>query len=279
MSRIKTVFESCKAQNRGALITFIMGGDPSIEVSQRVLDALPESGADIIEIGMPFTDPAADGLTIQRAGIRALAAGMTLRKTLQMVKNFRSKNDKTPIVLMGYVNPVFSYGYASFVQDAKAAGVDALIIVDLPPEEDLSLRVHAQKNKLDIIRLVTPTTDEERLSKVLDGAGGFLYYVSVTGVTGGAKASSDSLKPHLGMIRSKTKIPVVIGFGIKTPNDAQEMSKMADGVVVGSAIIEKIKDINVHAPDFEPVLGLVKSLSGALSDRSDIDSPVKSGTV
>lgn len=279
MSRIKSVFEACKAQNRAALVTFIMGGDPSFDVSQSVLNALPESGADIIEIGMPFTDPAADGLTIQQAGIRALGAGMTLRKTLQMVKNFRSKNNTTPIVLMGYVNPVFSYGYEPFAKDAKAAGVDALIIVDLPPEEDLPLRSHAEKVGLDIIRLLTPTTDEARLSKVLEGAGGFLYYVSVTGVTGGAKASPDSLRSHLDMIRSKTKIPVVVGFGIKTPKDAQEMSKLADGVVVGSAIVEKIKDIAANDPDLDPVLGLVRSLSGALSDFVDIDSGVKSGTV
>lgn len=279
MSRIKTVFESCKVQGRSALVTFIMGGDPNASVSQSVLDALPESGADIIEIGMPFTDPAADGLTIQQAGIRALNAGMTLRKTLEMVKNFRSKNNITPIVLMGYVNPVFSYGYEVFVRDAKNAGVDALIIVDLPPEEDMTMRIHAEKNGLDIIRLITPTTDEARLAKVLEGAGGFLYYVSVTGVTGGAKASPDSLKLHLDMIRSKTKIPVVVGFGIKTPNDAQEMSKLADGVVVGSAIVEKIKDIAVNDPNFDPVLGFVRSLSGALSDFADIDSGVKSGKV
>lgn len=265
MSRINTVFESLKVQGRSALVTFIMGGDPDLGSSQMILDALPKAGADVIEIGMPFTDPAADGLTIQQAGLRALNSGATLSKVLGMVRDFRKTNDATPIVLMGYVNPIFSYGYERFVRDASDAGVDALIIVDLPPEEDSDLRELAQNYKIDMIRLITPTTDEARLETVLNGAGGFLYYVSVAGVTGGAKASPDSLKTHVDMVRSKTQIPVVIGFGIKTPKDAQEMAKLADGVVVGSAIVEKIKEINVNQPDIDPVTGLVESLAGALT--------------
>lgn len=279
MSRIQATFDTVKSQNRAALVTFIMGGDPSIEVSQSILDALPGAGADIIEVGMPFTDPAADGLTIQRAGIRALEAGMTLRKTLEMVRNFRSKNDTTPIVLMGYANPVFSYGYEDFARDAAVAGVDGLIIVDLPPEEDSDLRVQAAKHGIEMIRLVTPTTDEMRLETVLDGAGGFLYYVSVTGVTGGAKADPDSLTSHLDMVRKKTNIPVVVGFGIKTPQDAAGMARVADGVVVGSAIVEKIKDIKLSAPDIDPVLGLVRGLSESLKNAQRLDSVKKSGTV
>lgn len=279
MSRLETTFASLSAQGRKALVTFIMAGDPDAKTSQSVLNGLPASGADIIEIGMPFTDPAADGLTIQQAGLRALAAGMNLRSVLSMVEAFRAQNNTTPIVLMGYVNPVFSYGFEAFARDAAKAGVDALIIVDLPPEEDAPLRFEAQKHGIDMIRLITPTTDAVRLERVLDGAGGFLYYVSVTGVTGSAKASPDSLRAHLEMIRGKARIPVVVGFGIKTPKDAQEMSKIADGVVVGSAIVEKIRDIKPHAPDYDPVFAYISTLSGALSACGDIDSGAKSGTV
>ncbi len=264
MSRIEQKFKSLKAQNKTALVTFIMAGDPDAEKSAKVLAGLPMAGADIIEIGMPFTDPAADGLTIQKAGIRALESGMTLSKTLDMVRGFRAGDDTTPIILMGYVNPVFSYGYDAFVKDALAAGVDGLIIVDLPPEEDSDLRRIAGAGGLAMIRLITPTTDEARLEKVLDGASGFLYYVSITGVTGTAKANHEALKPHLDMIRSKTDLPIAIGFGIKTPNDAQEMSKLGDGVVVGSAIVEKVKDINENDDSLDPVLTLVRDLSGAL---------------
>lgn len=279
MSRLENTFSSLSAQGRKALVTFMMAGDPDVKTSQSVLNGLPASGADIIEIGMPFTDPAADGLTIQQAGLRALAAGMNLRGVLRMVEAFRAQNDTTPIVLMGYVNPVFSYGYADFARDAAKAGVDALIIVDLPPEEDAPLRGEAAKRGIDMIRLITPTTDAARLERVLDGAGGFLYYVSVTGVTGAAKASPDSLRAHLEMILGKAKIPVVVGFGIKTPKDAQEMSKIADGVVVGSAIVEKIKDIKPDAPDYDSVFAYISALSGALSACGDIDSGAKSGTV
>ena len=262
MSRLKTRFEALKQENRTALVTFVMAGDPSLEGSAAVLAGLSDAGADVIEIGMPFTDPAADGLTIQHAGQRALKAGATMLTTLQMVRDFRQNNETTPIVLMGYVNPVFSYGYKKFITDAKEAGVDGLIIVDMPPEEDAPLRVLADEADIDMIRLITPTTDEERLKTVLSGASGFLYYVSITGVTGTAKADMGALKPHIDMIKSKTDLPVAIGFGIKTPEDARAMAALGDAVVVGSAIVDKVKD--VVDGDTSQVHELVSGLSSAL---------------
>lgn len=262
MSRIETTFQRLKEENRTALVTFIMAGDPSLEDSAKVLAGLPKAGADIIELGMPFTDPAADGLTIQKAGQRALAAGANMKTTLAMVTDFRQNNDSTPIILMGYANPIFSYGYERFTQDAKQAGVDGLIIVDLPPEEDGELHGFAGAQGIDMIRLTTPTTTGARLDKVLDGASGFLYYVSITGVTGTAKADLNALKPHLEEIKSKTDMPIAIGFGIKTPEDAKAMAALGDAVVVGSAIVEKIKD--VQGGDVSEVHTLVSNLSEAL---------------
>ena len=264
MSRIRSKFAELKAVNKTALVSFIMAGDPSIESSLAVLKALPSAGADIIEIGMPFTDPAADGLTIQNAGIRALNAGANMVNTLEMVRSFRKSNGHTPIILMGYANPIFIYGFEKFAEDASEAGVDGLIIVDLPPEEDTPLRQYTDKYGLDMIRLITPTTDAERLPVVLEGASGFLYYVSITGVTGTAKADVNVLKPHIDMIKSKTDLPIAIGFGIKTPKDASAMAKFGDAVVVGSAIVEKVKDIDDNGGSIEPVIDLVKSLSVAL---------------
>ena len=263
MNRIESKFAELKSSNETALVTFTMAGDPTIDSSLEVLKALPDAGADIIEIGMPFTDPAADGLTIQKAGIRALEAGANMINTLDMVRAFRKNNDDTPIILMGYVNPVFVYGYEKFSKDASEAGVDGLIIVDLPPEEDAPLREYTDKYGLDMIRLITPTTDEERLPVVLEGASGFLYYVSITGVTGTAKADINALKPHIEMIKSKSDLPIAIGFGIKTPEDALEMSSMADAVVVGSAIVYKVKDVN-NDETLNNVTDFVKSLSNAL---------------
>jgi len=267
MSRIETTFEALKKSERTALVTFIMAGDPDHENSLKVIKSLPESGADIIEIGMPFTDPAADGLTIQLAGQRALKNGANMKRTIEMVQDFRSGNDTTPIILMGYANPLYSYGLEQFAKDAALAGVDGLIIVDLPPEEDGELRGYTDAQGLDMIRLITPTTDEKRLEKVLDGASGFLYYVSITGVTGTAKADSESMKPHLDMIKSKTNLPIAIGFGIKTPNDAQEMSHLGDAVVVGSSIVDKIKDIGNNGEDISDVTTLVSFLSSVLGAR------------
>ncbi|PCJ97785.1 MAG: tryptophan synthase subunit alpha [Zetaproteobacteria bacterium] len=269
MSRIKKTFEVLKASGRKALVTFTMAGDPSIEDSLAVLKSLPEAGADLIEIGMPFTDPAADGLTIQHAGQRALKAGATMKTTLQMVRDFREGNDHTPIILMGYANPLYAYGLENFAKDAKKSGVDGLIIVDLPPEEDHELRQFTDALGLDMIRLVTPTTDEARLPVILNGASGFLYYVSITGVTGTKKADIATLKPHIDMIRGKTNLPIAIGFGIRTPNDAQEMSVLGDAVVVGSSIVEKVKDIGENGEGMARITDLVCAISSILGERPD----------
>ncbi len=240
MSRIEQRFASLKAEGRAALVTFIVAGDPDAEKSLQLLSALPDAGADIIELGMPFTDPMADGPAIQAADLRALANGMTLAKTLQMVRDFRAGNATTPIVLMGYYNPVYAYGAEKFAADAAAAGVDGLIIVDLPPEEDAELREPARRNGLDLIRLLTPTTVGERLNTVVEGASGFLYYVSVAGITGTKSADASAVAAQLKTIRAATDLPVVVGFGIRTPADVATMAAFADGVVVGSALVDEI---------------------------------------
>lgn len=257
MSRIETVFANL---DRPALITFIMAGDPDVQTSMDVLKSLPDAGADIIELGMPFTDPMADGPVIQMAGGRALNAGANMNQTLQMVRDFRTDNDTTPIVLMGYYNPVMQYGAEKFVNDAADAGVDGLIIVDLPPEEADETLKAAKAKGIDIIRLITPTTTNERLSKIIDGASGFLYYVSITGVTGAASADLNAIKPHIEEIKGQTDIPVAIGFGIKTPEDAKNMGELADAVVVGSSIVNTIAE----SRDISKVSGQVKGLAGAL---------------
>lgn len=262
MKRIEQKFKTVKSENRTALVTFIMAGDPSLGDSTKVLKSLPDAGADIIEIGMPFTDPAADGLTIQHAGQRALKAGANMRTTLQMVRDFRDTDDTTPIILMGYANPLYAYGLEQFAKDAKQAGVDGLIIVDLPPEEDQELRGFATAHEIDMIRLITPTTDKKRLESVLAGASGFLYYVSITGVTGTAKADLSALKPHVAQIKAQTDLPIAIGFGIKTPDDAKEMAQLGDAVVVGSAIVDLIKDMKCG--DASAVHDFVSDLSASL---------------
>ncbi len=268
MSRIEKTFQSLNKSGRKALVTFIMAGDPDADRSAAILKNLPQSGADIIEIGMPFTDPAADGLTIQHAGQRALKSGQNMIKTLAMVREFRGANDSTPIILMGYANPLYAYGLESFAKDAAEAGVDGLIIVDLPPEEDGLLREQAVKNGIDMIRLITPTTIGDRLDTVLDGASGFLYYVSITGVTGTATADVEALKPHIQDIKSKTDLPVAIGFGIKTPDDAKTMAALGDAVVVGSSIVDKVKDIAPDGTGHDKILGHVRALSDVLGARS-----------
>lgn len=237
MSRIETTFKNL---DRKALISFIMACDPSYDDSLAALQSLAENGADIIELGMPFTDPVADGPTIQKSGQRALAAGGSMTRTLEMVSTFRKDNTHTPIVLMGYANPIFTYGVEAFAKDANAAGVDGLIIVDLPPEESTDLAHALETTHIDLIRLITPTTDEARLKILLNGARGFLYYVSIVGITGAASANASTLKPHIDMIKNHTDLPVAIGFGIKTPADVQEMSAIADGVVVGSALVDAL---------------------------------------
>lgn len=263
MSRIEQTF---KALDRPALITFIMAGDPDAQKSLEVLKALPDAGADIIELGMPFTDPMADGPTIELAGGRALAGGQNMHKTLKMVTDFREGNNTTPIVLMGYYNPILQYGLESFANDAGKAGVDGLIIVDLPPEEADEALKTAKDQGLDIIRLLTPTTTRERLPKILDGASGFLYYVSITGVTGAASADLSAIKPHIDEIKTQTDLPIAIGFGIKTPEDARIFGEIGDAIVVGSSIVQTIVDQKEADPAAvsQAVSGQVQALAGAL---------------
>jgi tryptophan synthase alpha chain len=240
-TRIDTRFAELKAEGRAAFVTFVMAGDPDPATALEIVKALPKAGADIIEIGMPFTDPMADGPSIQAAGLRALQAGMTLRKTLQLVRDFRSSDNKTPIVLMGYYNPIYIYGVDKFLPDAKAAGVDGLIIVDLPPEEDAELCLPAIKAGLNFIRLATPTTDDKRLPAVLANTSGFVYYVSVTGITGSASADSSVVSTAVARIKRHTKLPVCVGFGIRTPEAAHDIARHANGAVVGTALIDALK--------------------------------------
>lgn len=238
--RIARRFESLRRQGRGGLVTFITAGDPDIETSEALLARLPDTGADIVELGMAFTDPMADGPAIQKASRRALAAGITVEKTLDMAARFRARDDDTPLVLMGYFNPVLAFGVERFVRHAADAGVDGLIVVDLPPEEDAELREPAKKAGLDVIRLATPTTDDARLPKVLNGASGFLYYVAVAGVTGSKSAMGDEVRSAVSRIRQKSELPVAVGFGIRTPAQAGEIAQGADAAVVGSAIVGEI---------------------------------------
>jgi tryptophan synthase alpha chain len=261
MSRIEKTFQNLK---RPALITFITAGDPDYAKSLSILKALPGAGADIIELGMPFTDPMADGPVIQAAGLRALEAGADMKQTLKMASEFRKENSTTPVVLMGYANPIFIYGVEKFVKDAGTAGVDGLIIVDLPPEEDEDLRTAAAKHNIDFIKLLTPTTNKERLPAVLKSASGFLYYVSVAGITGAKKADPAFIRPHIDEIRKHTKLPIAIGFGIKSPEDVKALASLGDGIVVGSAIVQTIAD-NGNSPDIaKSVAEQVSRLSKAL---------------
>lgn len=240
-SRLERRFAALKAEGRGGLITFTTAGDPDYDTAYNILKRLPEAGADVIELGMPFSDPMADGPSIQAAGLRALDAGMTLRKTLEMVRSFRADDDVTPIVLMGYYNPIYSYGVDAFVKDALGAGVDGLIIVDLPPEEDDELCEPAVAAGLHFIRLATPTTDDERLPKVLTNTSGFIYYVSIMGITGTTAASADAVRTAVTRLKSHTDLPVAVGFGIRTPEQAAEVAAVADAAVVGTAIVERVK--------------------------------------
>jgi tryptophan synthase alpha chain len=240
MSRIAKRFEELRAANRAAFVPFITAGDPDAETSLAILEELPAAGADIIEFGVPFSDPMADGPAIQASSVRALNAGMSVKKTLALVERFRMKDRTTPLVLMGYYNPIHAYGVERFARDAGAAGVDGLIVVDLGPEEDSVLRVPAAKLGLDIIRLATPTTDDKRLATVLNGAGGFLYYVSIAGVTGTKTFTQEDVKEAVERIRKVTNLPCAVGFGIRTPDQAQAIARLADGAVVGSSIVSRI---------------------------------------
>ena len=240
-TRIDTRFAELKKEGRAAFVTFVMCGDPDLATSLEIIKALPKAGADIIELGMPFTDPMADGPAIQAAGLRALKAGTTLKKTLQVVRDFRKDNDATPIVLMGYYNPIYIYGVDKFLVDAKSAGVDGLIIVDLPPEEDTELCIPAMKAGLNFIRLATPTTDDKRLPAVLANTSGFVYYVSITGITGSASADTTQVSAAVARIKRHTQLPVCVGFGIRTPDAARGIAQAANGAVVGSALIDVLR--------------------------------------
>ena len=257
MTRIDLKFAQLKKSGRKAFVAYVMAGDPNYEQCLRVVEGLPLAGVDIIELGLPFTDPMADGPTIQLAGQRALSAGMTLKKTLQMVRDFRLKDDSTPIVLMGYYNPIYSHGVNKFLEEAKSAGIDGMIVVDLPPEEDDELCIPAQKAGLNFIRLATPTTDSNRLPKVLTNTSGFVYYVSINGITGAAAAKPEDVAPEVARIKSSTDLPIIVGFGINTPENARTIASIADGVVVGSAIVSQIAE----GKSSETVLEFVKSLS------------------
>jgi tryptophan synthase alpha chain len=257
MTRIDTTFARLKAEGKKAFVAYIMGGDPDEATSLAVMQGLPAAGVDVIELGMPFTDPMADGPTIQTAGQRALEGGMTLDKVLAMVRAFRTGDQLTPIVLMGYYNPIYSRGVQRFVTEATGAGVDGLIIVDLPPEEDDELCIPAQKAGLNFIRLATPTTDDKRLPKVLQNTSGFVYYVSITGITGAAAAQAMDVAPEVARIKRSTDLPVIVGFGITTPDQSRAIAGVADGAVVGSAIV---KDIGAGVPVAE-VLARVKALA------------------
>ena len=239
--RIDRRFAALKKAGRAALVTFTMGGDPDHATSVAILKALPKAGADVIELGMPFTDPMADGPAIQAAGLRALKGGQTLKKTLAAVRDFRAGDDATPLVLMGYYNPIYIYGVERFLADAKAAGVDGLIVVDLPPEEDSELCLPAMKAGLNFIRLATPTTDEKRLPAVLTNTSGFVYYVSITGITGAAAPDTGKVAAAVTRIKRHTALPVCVGFGVRTAAHARAIAEGADGVVVGSALVEAVR--------------------------------------
>ena len=257
MTRIDAKFAALKAEGKKAFVAYIMAGDPDADKSLAVMKALPGAGVDVIELGVPFTDPMADGPTIQLAGGRALEGGQTLQKTLDMAAEFRKSDYTTPIVLMGYYNPIYNRGVDKFLDDAKAAGIDGLIVVDLPPEEDEELCIPAQAAGLNFIRLATPTTDDKRLPAVLQNTSGFVYYVSITGITGAAEAQADAVAPEVTRIKSATDLPVIVGFGVKTPDTAQSIAGIADGCVVGSAIVDQI----AQGKSVDDIAAFVKSLA------------------
>jgi tryptophan synthase alpha chain len=239
-ARLTTAFAQAKSQGRAALVAYIMAGDPDLETCAAILDALPNAGVDVIELGFPFTDPMADGPSIQRAGIRALANKVTLTKTLALAEGFRAKHPQTPLIIMGYLNPIETMGHDAFAANATRAGVDGAIVVDAPPEEDAELRTAMEKADLALIRLFTPTTDVARMPVVAQGVSGFAYYVSVAGITGDKSIETSTLEGAVAAVRAATKLPVAVGFGIKTPAMAADVARVADGVVVGSALVDEI---------------------------------------
>ena len=257
MTRIDAKFAELKAAKKKAFVSYVMAGDPDFDTSLEIVKGLPAAGVDIIELGLPFTDPMADGPTIQLAGQRALEVGMTLTRTLELAAEFRETDDTTPIVLMGYYNPIYSRGVDKFLLDAKEAGIDGLIVVDLPPEEDTELCIPAQAAGLNFIRLATPTTDAKRLPRVLQNTSGFVYYVSINGITGAAEAEATNVGPEVARIQEASGLPVIVGFGVNTPEKAEAIAAVADGTVVGSAIVSKIG----AGESVADVLAFVKTLS------------------
>lgn len=268
-TRIERRFAELKAERRGGLVVFVTAGDPTYETSREIVLGLPAAGADVIELGMPFTDPMADGPAIQASSLRALKGGQNQKKTLQLVRDFRVKDDKTPVVLMGYYNPIYAYGVDKFLTDAVAAGVDGLIVVDLPPEEDAELCLPAMKAGLNFIRLATPTTDDKRLPTVLNNTSGFVYYVSIMGITGTRTASDQDIAAAVGRLKRHTQLPVAVGFGISTPERAAAVARVADAAVVGSAVVGKIAgeldaDGKPGPNAAKAALDLVKSLAAGV---------------
>ena len=261
VDRITQRFAALKAEGRSGLVTFIMAGDPDINGSLEMFKQLPAAGADMIELGMPFSDPMADGPVIQEAGIRALKVGTTLPAILEMVQAFRMKDHDTPIILMGYYNPIYRYGPERFAKDAAAAGVDGLIVVDLPYEEEAELRIHTDAHDIAMVRLIAPTTDDNRLPTLLKNAQGFVYAIAVAGITGDKSADTDALNTQLARIRAHTDLPIVAGFGIKTPQHAAATGQYADAAVVGSAIVERIA---THPHSTDTAIAFVRSLADAL---------------
>ena len=265
-TRIDTRFAELKKQGRAAFVTYVMAGDPDLTTSLEIVKALPKAGAEIIELGIPFTDPMADGPSIQAAGLRALKAGMTLKKTLELVRGFRKDDNFTPLVLMGYYNPIYIYGVDKFLADAKTAGVDGLIIVDLPPEEDDELCIPALKAGLNFIRLATPTTDDKRLPAVLANTSGFVYYVSIAGITGAAAADATAVGEAVARIKRHTRLPICVGFGIRTPEAARAIAEKADGSVVGTALVDALKNsLDAEGRATAKTVNAVAELTAALA--------------
>ena len=267
MSRLAKSFADLKAADRKGFVAYISAGDPDLETSFAILSGLPGAGADVIELGVPFTDPAADGPSVQAAGLRALKAGSSMRKVLDMVRRFREDDNETPIVLMGYFNPIYIYGCEAFSKDAAAAGVDGLITVDLPTEEDAELRTPAEAAGLDIIRLTAPTTLDDRLPKVVGTASGFIYHVSITGITGTKSPTVESLTPVIARLRRHTDLPIAIGFGVNTPEQARDIGSVGDAVVVGSAIVNAV--LAKLDADGNPMPGLVDHVLARVRELAD----------
>lgn len=263
MTRIDDTFARLREQGKKAFVSYVMAGDPNFADSLELVKGLPAAGVDIIELGLPFTDPMADGSTIQLAGQRALDGGMTLSRTLELAAKFRETDQSTPIVLMGYYNPIYSRGVETFLDEAKAAGIDGMIVVDLPPEEDSELCVPAQAAGLNFIRLATPTTDGARLPTVLQNTSGFVYYVSITGITGAAAAQATNVGPEVARIKAETDLPVIVGFGVRSPDTARDIASVADGVVVGSAIVKQVEEQKPVADILDFVSGLAQGAHSA----------------